>query len=180
MSEAQRIVLQAWIAMRTGAAVAVPVTAPTVVEAMTEGAGVPSVRTKALSRSLLEVGRGYPLQMHGDSFYSLAMILQHLAHDGQLLSGALESLPEAHMSTERVSCPIESKGRVMRRLMEEMQGQQLELIDGIKVWREDGWALILPDSEKALFKIVAQGGTPHSAAQLTQIYKRKIASYQQG
>ena len=180
VSEAQSIVLKAWISAQTGAAVAVPVTAPTVVEEMSEGAGVLSVRTKALSRSLLEVGRENPLQMHGDAFYSLAMILQHLAHDEHSLGTALENLPEAHMSTERVSCPMEFKGRVMRRLMEEMQGQTLELIDGIKVWREDGWALILPDSEKALFKIVAQGGTPHSAAQLTQIYKRKIASYQQG
>ena len=180
VSEAQAIVLKAWIAAQAGAAVAVPVTAPTVVEEMSEGAGVHSVRTKALTRSLLEVGREHPLQMHGDAFYSLAMILQHLAHHQDSLGTALERLPEAHMSTDRVSCPIESKGRVMRRLMEEMQGQPLELIDGIKVLREDGWALILPDSEKALFKIVAQGGTPQSASQLTQIYKRKIASYQQG
>ena len=79
-----------------------------------------------------------------------------------------------------VTCPVEAKGMVMRRLMEEMKGQKLELIDGIKVLMDDGWALILPDAEKGLFKVVSEGSSRAKADELTGLYKEKIVSYYEG
>ncbi|WP_018133139.1 sugar phosphate nucleotidyltransferase [Effusibacillus pohliae] len=178
LSEAETIVLQTLVALKDQSPMAVPVTAPSIVEEMIEQAGVPIIRTKAVFRSLLEVGKLNPLQVHSDGVYSLVSIMEYIAKSDTTLHAAIERLPKFHMSTNEVACPAEAKGRVMRRLMEEMQGQQLELIDGIKVLTEDGWALIVPDSEKALFKVVAQSSSRRKADELAEEYKNKIALFQ--
>lgn len=171
-------ILQMLIAIKERTPVAVPVTAPSVIEDMSEQAGIPVVRTKTVLRSLLEVGRDNPLQVHYDGFYSVVSTLQFLAEEGLSLQNLVEQLPHFHMLTETVQCPIRAKGRVMRRLMEDVKGQRLELIDGIKVLSDEGWALILPDADKASFKIVAQGSTESTVKQLVEFYKSKIADFQ--
>lgn len=180
LSEEQCTVLQSLAAPKDLAAIAVPVTAPSVIEEMIELSGIPVIRTKAITRSLLEVDKINPLQSHADAFYSLVLIMEYASKVETGLHQMIAELPQFHMSTDEVLCPIGAKGRVMRRLMEEMRGQQLELIDGIKVLSEDGWALILPDSEKALFKVVAQSSSRLKADELAEHYKNKISLYQQG
>ncbi|MFC4767611.1 sugar phosphate nucleotidyltransferase [Effusibacillus consociatus] len=179
LSEEESAVLQSLVAQKDQAAIAVPVSAPSIIEEMMERAGIPVVRTKAVTRSLLEVGKINPLQVYLDGFYLLVSVLEYVAKVESTLHTVMEGLPQFHMSTDEVLCPAEAKGRVMRRLMEEVRGQQLELIDGIKVLTEDGWALILPDSEKAMFKVVAQSSSHVKAVELAEEYKNKIALYQQ-
>lgn len=180
LTEDETVLLQALVAAREQNRVALPVTAPEVVEEIMAQTGIRPVRTGVAARSLLEVNRQNRLQVHFDGFYSLAAIVDYMARNAQDLHGVVERLPRLHMSAEEVLCPAEAKGRVMRRLMEEVRGQRLELIDGIKVFTEDGWALILPDSEKALFKVVAQSSSRVKADELAEAYKNKIASYQKG
>ena len=172
------LILQMLIAVKENTPVAVPVTAPSVIEEMSSQAGIPVVRTKTLIRSILEVGRDNPLQVHYDGFYSVVSLFQFLAEENMPLHTLIEQLPRFHMRSETVSCPARAKGRVMRLLMEEMKGQRLELIDGIKVLSDEGWALIKPDAEKAVFKIVAQGNSQADADRITDLYREKIALYQ--
>ncbi len=179
LSEQEILLLQTVAAFRDKGPVAIPVTAPSVLEEITRLAGIQAVRTKTLSRNLLEVGKRNPLQVHYDGFYCLAMVLAYLAQGGMSLGQVLYKLPPIHMSSDMVACPVEAKARVMRRLLEDMQGQRIELIDGIKVMTEDAWALILPDAEQAAFKVVAQGSSNHKAAKLAELYKSKITLFQQ-
>lgn len=180
LSEEEVLFLQTMISLNHRLPIAIPVTAPSIVEELAEQAGVSYVRTKTVSRSLLEPGMLNPLQVHYDGFYSLALLLDYLAREELTAHQAVADIPDFHMASDYVECPVEMKGRVMRRLMEDVKAQQLELIDGIKVFNEDGWALILPDSERALFKVVVQGHSPDQVQALTNMYKSKIASFKQG
>ncbi len=173
------LILQMLMAVKEQGSVAMPVTAPSVVEELSEFAGISVVRTKAVLRSLLEISRVQPLQVHYDGFYSVVSLLQFLVGEGLSLQTIIAQFPQFHMSTDMVPCPVPAKGRVMRRLMEDIKGQRLELIDGIKILTDDGWALIMPDEDKALFKIVAQGSSRKQADELITLYKGKIASYRQ-
>ena len=65
-------------------------------------------------------------------------MLEMLAVQETTLGKARKSLPEYHMASETVACPWEVKGRIMRVLTEETHGQQAELVDGIKIYRDDG------------------------------------------
>lgn len=179
LSEQELLVLKTLTTLKNRSPIAIPVTAPSILEKMMEEAGVSVVRTKTVPRSLLEVGKNNSLQVHYDSFYSLVSIMEHLIKTDTNLHSYIEELPEFYISMKDVICPFEAKGRVMRCLMEEIKGQNTELIDGIKVLTDDAWALILPDSEKALFKVVAQGISRHGAEELTEKYKNKIIAYSQ-
>ncbi|MCY0888309.1 MAG: sugar phosphate nucleotidyltransferase [Alicyclobacillaceae bacterium] len=178
LSADEVLILQMLIAVKERMPLAMPVTAPSVLEEMSAQVGIPVVRTKTVLRSLLEVGMQNDLQVHFDGFYAVVAALQFLVEEGIGLQEFVEQLPKFHMRTETVPCPIEAKGRVMRRLMEDMKGQRLELIDGIKVLTDDGWALIMPDSQRAMFKVVAQGITSDKATELTSTYMSKISDYQ--
>jgi mannose-1-phosphate guanylyltransferase/phosphomannomutase len=179
LSEEELLILQSLAAQKDQTAIAIPVTAPSIIEELIEGAGGSVVRTKTVFRSLLEIGKKSPFQVYADGFYSLVSLLEHLSDTGKSLHDLIAELPQFHLNRDEVICPAEAKGKVMRRLMEEVRGQQLELIDGIKVQTNDGWALILPDSEKAVFKVVTQSDSHNKAVELAETYKNKISFFQE-
>lgn len=179
LSDEQALILQMLMAIKEGAPVGVPVTAPSVIEEMSEFVGIPLVRTKTVWRSLLEVGSTRLIQVHFDGFYSVVAVLQFLCEEGLTLGEVIRQFPLFHMYTQVVGCPIEAKGRVMRKLLEDVSGERLQLIDGIKVLTDDGWALILPDSDLGRFKIVTQGVTLDVAQSLADRYKSKIEQFQE-
>ena len=53
--------------------------------------------------------------------------------------------------------------RSMRRLLDETDGQTVELTDGIRVSREGGWVLVLPDASDPLFNVYAEGRSEEEA-----------------
>jgi mannose-1-phosphate guanylyltransferase/phosphomannomutase len=175
----EMLILQMLLAMKEEVKVAVPVEAPSVIYPILEQNEIPFKRSKSSIRSLLEVGMNQPFQVFADGIYLLVSLLDYMAEQDWSIHQVMDWIPTFYMVSERVECPIEAKGKVMRRLMEEIKEQPVELLDGIKVLTNDGWALILPDSEKALFKVIAQGNTPDRADELTQMYKDKILAYQQ-
>jgi mannose-1-phosphate guanylyltransferase/phosphomannomutase len=62
----------------------------------------------------------------------------------------------------------------MRTLINETRTKQVELIDGIKVYHEKGWALVLPDSEEPLFHIYSEASSPDEAEALREAYMNRI------
>ena len=65
-------------------------------------------------------------------------------------------VPQFFISKHSVKCPWDAKGKVMRTLIDETRTKKVELIYGIKVYHETGWALVLPDSEEPLFHIYSE------------------------
>ncbi|MFD2169442.1 sugar phosphate nucleotidyltransferase [Tumebacillus lipolyticus] len=161
-----------------GERVAVPVTAPSIIETMAAKFGAVTVRTKANPRALMEAQQDVPFSLMFDALYTLLKLIDTLASGRKKLSELVESIPNYFLLRRDVPCPREEKGRVMRRLLEESKGDSLEMVDGIKVFQADGWALILPDSEEPLFQVFAQGVTERRAEEMADRYVEKILSYQ--
>ncbi len=70
--------------------------------------------------------------------------------------------------------PWEQKGTVMRTLVEQSKDREVELVDGVKVHHDDGWALALPDPEEPVTHVWAEAGTDADARRLAQEYARRI------
>jgi mannose-1-phosphate guanylyltransferase/phosphomannomutase len=85
----------------------------------------------------------------------------------------VESLPRVHLVHETVPTPWERKGQVMRELVERDEHDML-LVDGVKILRPDGWALVLPDPEEALTHLWAEADGDSAARQIAQEYARAI------
>ncbi|MFA4885598.1 MAG: nucleotidyltransferase, partial [Desulfotomaculaceae bacterium] len=162
--------------------VVVPVTAPMVIEALAERYQGKVVRTKTALQDFLdkvlaqEAGLEGISQffLHFDALSALARILDYTARNKCLLSSLVEEIPLFFMDSQEVPVPWEAKGRVIRRLIQDPPASQFEMLDGVKIYHQNGWALVLPDPEEPLCRVFSEGSTMEIAESLTDMYIEKI------
>jgi len=63
---------------------------------------------------------------------------------------------------------------IMRVLVEQLDGRDLTLVDGVKVAEDDGWALILPDPETPTTHVWAEGPSETQARARAQQYAVRL------
>jgi mannose-1-phosphate guanylyltransferase/phosphomannomutase len=141
--------------------------------------------TPALMDAASEEGVGFAASLDGgyilpgflpafDAAASFVKLLELLARTGARLSDVVADLPTPHLALESVVTPWEQKGAVMRGLVELTKDRPLELVDGVKVLHDDGWALALPDPEEPITRVWAEAGSDAAATKLAQEYARRI------
>lgn len=109
-----------------------------------------------------------------DAAAGLLKMLDLLTRHEASLSEVRNGAPAAHLVHETVVTPWEEKGLVMRTLVEQTQGRDVDLIDGVKVNHDHGWVLVLPDPEEPTTHIWAEGDSAADAKALTQEYSRRL------
>lgn len=154
--------------------------------------GAKIIRSKADTRSLLSTAHDELVNLSGDAsggfifpgfhagfdaMFGVAWLVTMLQAADASLSEIVDQLPAMHLHQESVKCPWELKGAVMRRLMEEIQGE-IETFDGIRVGNEERWVLVLPDSVEPLFHIHAEAGSERESAELAQEYAELVRQLQ--
>lgn len=92
----------------------------------------------------------------------------------QPLSAIVSGLPKVHLAHETVATPWEQKGLLMRSLVETVRGKEIVLVDGVKVLDGETWALVLPDPEKPMTHVWAEGPSGRDARTVAQQYVRRI------
>jgi mannose-1-phosphate guanylyltransferase/phosphomannomutase len=160
---------------------AFPTTVTSLVEHLVEGTELQVERTQsslaALTRAAAgddvvfagSVGGGFvfpDFQPAYDGMASLCKLLELLAPVRRPLSEIVAELPESPVIHRQVRCPWARKGAVMRILTERMKGKQVDVLDGLKVFEEHGWAQVLPDPHEPLVHVYAEGRTPEDGARL--------------
>lgn len=187
---------------RERARIAVPVTAPRMIEALAGLHGGLVQRTKTDVRDLMEVCMGdgskrsqvdfagddaggfifSEFQPSFDAMFAFGKLLELLTTTDIRLSELSSELPQAHVARAHVRCPWEVKGRVMRVLTKEADslsgtnGNHVELIDGIKFYKGEDWALVLPDASEPFFHVYAEASSDTEANKLLCEYIAKIES----
>ena len=173
---------------RRGGTVAVPVHVSQVVEKLARRYQGRVLRTKAAPRYLMEQGKkgGRSLKDSGnlsatlsfDGIAALVCLLDLLAGQDFTLTGLLEEIPTIRTSEREIPCPWTKKGRVMRRLIQESVNKKTEMIDGLKIYHPQGWALVLPDPEKPSYHVYSEAYTEEFSDSLTDLYVQKIDTLQ--
>jgi len=179
---------------RPGAKVVVPVTAPSVIEAVMRRTNGIVKPTKTDPRFLMTLA-AHPAEnvaMAGDldggfifpdfhpafdGMFAFAKTLEMLSWLQRPLSEFAEELPPIYLATANVRSPWDVKGAVMRRLTEESQSGpgRTDLINGIKLSESDQeWVLVLPDSAEPVFHVYAEGQSQDEAVAKAREYVQKI------
>jgi mannose-1-phosphate guanylyltransferase / phosphomannomutase len=168
---------------------AFPITVTSQVDRLLEGSGLEVVRTPAslgdLTKAAAEdgvifagaVGGGYVFPEFlpaYDATASLCKLLELLAPVGRPLSELVADLPASTLVHRQLPCPWALKGVVMRVLTERLRDRELDLIDGIKVFDERGWAQILPDPDEPLVHIYAEGRTEEDSKALEAEFRGMV------
>ncbi|CAB4722436.1 unannotated protein [freshwater metagenome] len=109
-----------------------------------------------------------------DAAAALVKLLDLLARTDRSLSEVRRSLPAVSMAQESVSTPWETKGTVMRTLVETADAP-LELVDGVKALYPDGrWVLALPDPDAPVTQVWAEAATVAEAKSLAKEWAKRI------
>jgi mannose-1-phosphate guanylyltransferase/phosphomannomutase len=171
-----------------GSRIAVPISAPSQVATLARELGLEVLPTKlstsALMASATEPGVVLAASLDGgfifprflpafDAMGAFTTLLELLARTGLRLSKLTSGLPRTHVVQESVTTPAEHKGAVMRNLVESADGE-LELLDGVKVHYDDGWALVVPDPEDPICHVWAEAASDGDARRRAQDHVSRI------
>lgn len=175
-----------------GPAVAVPQTAPRMIEALTKQTGgavrhlrpdQPTLQAATADSRFLMVGDGngaYAFPRFPSSFDAIlatAKLLEYLALTGNTLSDLVEDLPPYFIQVVDVTCPWDQKGRVMRLLHREAAsgagGEQ-----GVQIDVGDEHVVIVPDADKPIFHVHAEATSAEHAQALAGRYADLVRSLQ--
>ena len=109
-----------------------------------------------------------------DAMYTLVKLLELRAKIGIPLSQARAALPQVAYITATEFCPWEAKGRVMRILLDRHRTDSVDLVDGIKVYVDDGFVLVRPDPDEPAYHVVASVTDPERGRQLVDEYLAEV------
>lgn len=174
--------------------IAVSVAATSEIEKMAEDYNVSVIRIQNSHSAMMEATRDPNVKFVGgvwgsfifsdflfaaDGMFAIAQILEMLAKSGFNLSQLDALLPKRFQSRLFADCPREHKGLVMRRLMDHSEKVQRELIEGVKMFFDNGESvLVMPDKTGDGFIIIAEGDNFDAASKLAKRYQSMVLMWE--
>ena len=173
---------------------AFPITVTSQVEELVKGSNLEVVRTPASLAELTKAAAGEGVIFAGavgggyvfpeflpayDAVASLCKLLELLAPVGKPVSELVAELPASTLVHRQVPCPWSLKGTVMRVVTERLRDREVDLLDGIKVFDERGWAQVLPDPDEPLVHIYAEGKTEEDSEALERELRELVEEIMQ-
>ena len=111
-----------------------------------------------------------------DAIFTTVRLLELLARTGASLGALKSRIPAVAHRTAVEFCPWEVKGRVMRTMMERHLKDRIDLTDGVKVFVEGGWVLVVPDADRPEYHIIASTLDPVKSQSLVDEYAALVRS----
>jgi len=169
--------------------VAVPVYAPSSIEEIVAGHGGRVQRVRASAEAQMSLAaREQPLlvgdgvggfifpRFHPsfDGLFATVRLLELLIAAKQSLSEVVDATPPVHVARLQVDCPWDQKGRVMRMLAQDPQTERTRQVDGVKHQNDGEWVVVLPDADRPLFNVYAEGPDDDRAWTLVHEYAERL------
>jgi mannose-1-phosphate guanylyltransferase/phosphomannomutase len=111
-----------------------------------------------------------------DAVFTTVRVLELLAQSGSSLGVLRNRIPPVSHRTAVEFCPWEVKGRVMRTMMEKHMRDRVDLTDGVKVFVDGGWVLVVPDADRPEYHVIASTLDPALSDRLVTEYSLLVRS----
>jgi len=111
-----------------------------------------------------------------DAIFTIVRVLELLAQAGGSIAALKQRIPAVAHKRAVEFCPWDVKGRVMRTMMEKHLKDRVDLTDGVKVFVDGGWVLVVPDPDKPEYHIIASTLDPVRSATLVEEYAALVRS----
>lgn len=170
-----------------GGTVVVPISASHVIEKIADENHGTVVRSKTshqdLMRSIMssktKEGMLDQFTLHFDAIAGLVKILDFMHTHHYRLSDLVDMIPSFYMDHREVECSWDAKGKVIRQIIQE-DNQNIETLEGVKIYKENGWVLVLPDAEQPICRVISESHSAEFAEELSTIYANKIREISRG
>ena len=106
-----------------------------------------------------------------DAVMTVAKILEIIAKEKKTLSELVSELPVYYAKKMKIECPDDQKEFVMDSIAEEIKTTtdfDLDLTDGVKILKEDGWVIIRPSGTEPIFRCFAESDSQQKADEMTE------------
>ena len=105
-----------------------------------------------------------------DAVMTVAKILEIVAKEAKPLSELVAELPVYYASKMKIECPDDEKEFVMTSIADEIKTTtdfELDLTDGVKILKDDGWVIIRPSGTEPIFRCFAESDSQDKADEMT-------------
>ncbi|MBR4632383.1 MAG: mannose-1-phosphate guanyltransferase [Elusimicrobia bacterium] len=173
--------------------IAVPVTVSSVIDELAKQFDFNIIRTGTSPRNIMKASKEkdvifvadcnggfiFPeFQNSFDAMYAVGNLIKMLSQTEFTISMIRREIPSFEVFHKAIPCSWDKKGQVMRNAIEYAKGKKTELIDGVKIFLNNGWVLLLPDPDEAYFHIWAEARDKTTAKGFIDIYTDKISEWQ--
>jgi mannose-1-phosphate guanylyltransferase/phosphomannomutase len=111
-----------------------------------------------------------------DAMFTTVRVLELLATTRSSLSALRARIPAVSHQAAVEFCPWDVKGRVMRAMMERHLRDRVDLTDGVKVFLDGGWVLVVPDADKPEYHVIASTLDAATSRGLVEEYSLLVRS----
>ena len=169
-----------------GGTVVVPLSTSHVIEKIAEEYNGKVIRTKTSTQDIMYklLGNGEEemfdqFTLHFDAIAGLVKILKFMSLNNYKLSTLVDMIPSFYMNRQEVECPWNAKGKVIREIIQEQEGNTIETTEGVKIYKDGGWVLVLPDAELPICRVISESYSVEFAKELSTAYADKIREISQ-
>ena len=170
-----------------GGTVVVPISTSSVVDKLAEQNNGKVIRTKTSPQDIMNKMLGNETKenvyeqftLHFDAIAGLVKILDFMKSENYSLSDLVNMIPDFYVSEKEVECSWNVKGKVIRQIIQENEGQSIETLEGVKIFKDGGWVLVLPDAEQPVCRIKSESYSAEFAEELTNFYVNKVREISQ-
>ena len=173
--------------------IAVPVNVSSVIDELAAKFGFKVKRTGTSQRNIMNAAKDenvvfvadckggfiFPEFQHAfDAMYAIGKLIEMLSKSNLTLSKVRREIPSFDVLHKMIPCSWDKKGQTMRNAIEHTKDKKTELIDGVKIFLNNGWVLLLPDPDEAYFHIWAEAKDKMTAKGFIDMYSDKIVQWQ--
>jgi phosphomannomutase/phosphoglucomutase len=184
------IVIKQFLIKNLGAKIVTPVSSSTLIKDTVEAYKGELIWTKVgsvtVSQKMKELNAQLGGEENGGIFYgphqpvrdggmTTALLLDIMAQTGKKLSELVAEQPQYFLEKGKIDCPDEKKEILLQKLHDQVKGENISTIDGVKVWFSDNSAILIrPSGTEPVFRLYAEAKNQEKALKLVKDYSSTL------
>ena len=184
------VIIKQFLIKNPGAKIITPVSSSTLIKDTVEAYKGELIWTKVgsvtVSQKMKELNAKLGGEENGGIFYgphqavrdgamTTALILNIMAETGEKLSKLVAEQPQYFIEKGKIDCPDEKKEILLQKLYEQVKGENISTIDGVKIWFSDNSAILIrPSGTEPVFRLYAEAKNQEKALKLVEDYSSRL------
>ncbi len=184
------VIIKQYLQKNPGAKIITPVSSSTLIKDTVESYNGQLIWTKVgsvtVSQKMKEENANLGGEENGGVFYgphqavrdgamTTVLLLNIMAETGKSLAQLVAEQPQYFIEKGKIECPDDKKAILQQKIFEQVKGENVSTIDGVKIWFSDASAILIrPSGTEPVFRLYAEAKNQQKALQLVEDYSARL------